>query len=219
MNEDRIRNIYCVGRNYRLHAAELGNDVPDEPMIFMKPTHALVPMKGQTLHVPYLPGELHYEAELVLHIGKPYERGIRVEELVDRIALGIDFTLRDVQTVLKKKGHPWLPAKGFLQSAPITDFHPAPGPAALQAACFSLELDGKEVQRGAVSDMLFDLQQLVDYCAKHYGLGTGDIVYTGTPAGVGAVSDGGHLRLKWGEEAWGDCTVRYNGDNRQRGDA
>ncbi|MDD9265722.1 fumarylacetoacetate hydrolase family protein [Paenibacillus sp. GCM10023248] len=202
-----IRNIYCVGRNYRAHAAELGNDVPDQPMIFTKPTHALVAMDGGELTLPGDQGEIHYEAELVLHIAKPYREGIQVDELVDKYALGIDFTLRDVQSVIKKKGQPWLPAKGFLRSAPITSFRPFPGAAKLAENNFKLLQNGQEVQNGRIGNMIFDLQTVVDYIAKHYGLGAGDIIYTGTPEGVGPVANGDLLELVWGEEVFGSVTV------------
>lgn len=99
-----IRNVYCVGRNYKLHAEELGNAVPEEPMIFMKPSHAVVPLNGEALELPADKGEVHYETELVIRIGRDYESGVQVDELVDAYAFGIDFTLRDVQTVIKKKG-------------------------------------------------------------------------------------------------------------------
>lgn len=211
MMSNTIRNVYCVGRNYRLHAAELGNEVPDEPMIFMKPSHALVPLSGQTIHVPFRPGELHYEAELVLHIGRNYEQGMRAEELIDQVALGIDFTLRDLQSVLKKKGHPWLPAKGFLQSAPVTAFHPVADAGNLGETSYTLDINGKEVQRGCTVDMIFDFQVLIEYCAQHYGLGKGDLLFTGTPAGVGAVTDGDHFTLKFGGATWGEFTVKYDG--------
>jgi fumarylpyruvate hydrolase len=102
-----IRNVYCVGRNYKAHAAELGNDVPDQPMIFIKPTHALIAMDDRTVLIPGDQGAVHYEAELVIHIGKPYRTGIAIDELVDQFTLGIDLTLRDVQSEIKKKGHPW----------------------------------------------------------------------------------------------------------------
>lgn len=206
MNKD-IRNIYCIGRNYRLHAAELGNEVPDMPMVFMKPTHALVPMNGQAIPLPGDRGEIHYEAELVLQIARAYENGMRVDDLVERMALGIDFTLRDVQSELKKKGQPWLPAKGFLRSAPITDFITFPGTEAVGANDFSLVKNGREVQRGNCREMIFNLQQMIDFCAHHYGLGAGDILYTGTPAGVGPVADGDKLELLWGEDILGSCSI------------
>jgi fumarylpyruvate hydrolase len=203
-----IRNIYCVGRNYRAHAAELGNDVPDQPMIFTKPTHALAEMSGGELTLPADQGEIHYEAELVLHIAKPYHEGIQVDEIVDKYALGIDFTLRDVQSVIKKKGQPWLPAKGFLKSAPITDFRPFPGASKLTVENFQLRQNGQVVQNGNISNMIFDLQTIIDYIAKHYGLGVGDIIYTGTPEGVGPVNNDDRLELAWGEEVFGAVTIR-----------
>ncbi|KPV59038.1 fumarylacetoacetate hydrolase [Paenibacillus sp. A3] len=207
MNES-IRNIYCVGRNYGLHAVELGNDIPEEPMIFTKPTHALAAIDGGEIELPGGRGEVHYEAELVLRIGQAYKEGVTVDELVDQLALGIDFTLRDVQSALKKKGHPWLPAKGFKGSAALTGFRPFPGFEQVKQIEYSLNRNGLEVQRGNLNDMIFDLQVIVDYIAAHYGLGEGDIIYTGTPAGVGAVNDGDRFELFWGEQAFGAFTAR-----------
>ncbi|MGZ0049335.1 fumarylacetoacetate hydrolase family protein [Brevibacillus gelatini] len=205
---EQIRNIYCVGRNYRLHAAELGNDVPKKPMIFAKPTHALAVTNGQAIELPGTRGELHYEAELVVHLARPYEPGCTLAELVDKIALGIDFTLRDVQSELKSAGHPWLLAKGFPGSAILTPFHPFPGLAAMQQTDFSLLKNGEQVQRGNIRDVIFDLETIIAYIAEHFGLGAGDVIYTGTPAGVGPVADGDVLTLKWGEEEWGQFTAK-----------
>ncbi|GGI45511.1 fumarylacetoacetate hydrolase [Paenibacillus marchantiophytorum] len=204
---EAIRNIYCVGRNYRAHAAELGNDVPDQPMIFTKPTHALVEINGGELTLPGDQGEIHYETELVLHIAKPYAAGIKVDDIVDKYALGIDFTLRDVQNVIKKKGQPWLPAKGFLNSAPISSFRPFPGAAKLTETNFQLRQNGQVVQNGNISNMIFDLQTIIDYIAAHYGLGEGDIIYTGTPEGVGPVSNGDRLELTWDDEVFAAVTI------------
>ncbi|WP_409345678.1 fumarylacetoacetate hydrolase family protein [Paenibacillus sp. MBLB4367] len=209
--KETIRNVFCVGRNYREHAAELGNAVPDAPMLFMKPVHALTAMDGSEIALPGNRGDIHYEAELVLHVGRPYERGIGVDELVDKYALGLDLTLRDVQSELKKKGQPWLAAKGFLGSAPIGSFRPFPGAAELGRQLFTLSKNGTEVQRGCTTDMIFDLQTIVDFCAAHYGLGTGDLIYTGTPAGVGAIADGDRFTLRMGEEAAGECVIRLQG--------
>lgn len=205
---DTIRNIYCIGRNYRLHAEELGNEVPEFPMVFLKPTHALVLAQGQEILLPGGRGEVHYEAELVIHIAKPYETGMKVEDLVDRMALGIDFTLRDVQSELKKKGHPWLLAKGFPNSAVITPFRKFPGEEACRTTDFSLVKNGEPVQRGNIRDMMFDLQTIIEFCGTHFGLGPGDLIYTGTPAGVGTVATGDRLQLMWGEEMLGDCWIR-----------
>ena len=205
---EMIQNIYCVGRNYRLHAAELGNDVPTKPMIFDKPTHALAQAAGNEIELPGTRGELHYEAELVIHIARPYEAGVTLEQMVDKIALGIDFTLRDVQSDLKKAGHPWLLAKGFRNSAILTPFHPFPGVDALQNTDFSLLKNGEQVQRGKISDVIFDLMTIIAYISDNFGLDQGDIIYTGTPAGVGPIADGDVMTLVWGEESWGQFTAK-----------
>ncbi|PYE52394.1 fumarylacetoacetate hydrolase family protein [Paenibacillus barcinonensis] len=203
-----ICNVYCVGRNYKLHAEELGNAVPDEPMIFMKPSHAVVALNGEALELPASKGEVHYEAELVIRIGRDYEPGVRVDELVDAYAFGIDFTLRDVQTVIKKKGHPWTAAKGFRNSAPITAFQTFPGAAAMVEKDFALMKNGVQVQRGNISNMIFSLQDIVDYVGHHYGLGPGDVIFTGTPEGVGAANAGDVLELAWDGTVLGACTIK-----------
>lgn len=203
-----VRNIYCVGRNYGLHAAELGNDVPTQPMFFMKPTHSLVTMDKGRIQLPAGQGEIHYEAELVVRVARPYEKGMTVNEMLDGFALGIDFTLRDVQSMLKKKGHPWLAAKGFIGSARITAFQPFQGLDEVQNTPFSLRINGNEVQRGMLRDTIFSLQEIIDFCGTHYGLDDGDILYTGTPAGVGAVRDGDRLELCWNGQPIGAGTIQ-----------
>lgn len=203
-----IRNIYCVGRNYRLHAAELGNAVPDEPMLFTKPDHALAALDGSEIAIPGSKGEVHYEMEIVVRVGRTYEKGIRADELLDGMALGLDLTLREVQNVLKQKGYPWLAAKGFRNSAPITAFRPFPGIAELRLNDFVLMKNGVEAQRGNAVDMIFNLQALIDYCAEHYGIGEGDVLFTGTPAGVGPVADGDRFRLLYAGEPWGSGHIR-----------
>lgn len=205
---EHIRNIYCVGRNYRLHAEELGNAVPDQPMLFMKPTHSIVWMNGQSVELPATRGSVHYEAELVLHVGRHYEAGIRVDDLVDKMTLGLDLTLRDVQSELKQKGHPWLAAKGFLNSALVGEFHPFPGIDAVANTDFTLHRNGQEVQRGNITNMIFDLQTMIDFCAENYGLGRGDLIYTGTPQGVGEVLDGDRFELFWGEDLIGSSVMK-----------
>ncbi|SDF64518.1 2-keto-4-pentenoate hydratase/2-oxohepta-3-ene-1,7-dioic acid hydratase (catechol pathway) [Fontibacillus panacisegetis] len=202
-----ISNVYCVGRNYRLHAEELGNEVPSEPMIFMKPSHAVVSMNEGELVLPENSGEVHYEAELVIRIGRRYEPGMTVDELVDVMALGIDFTLRDVQSEIKKKGHPWTAAKGFRNSAPITPYIAFPGIEETAAEDFTLLLNENLVQRGNISDMIFSLQQIVDYVGERYGLDEGDHIFTGTPAGVGPIYSGDKLELSYGSRLLGSCEI------------
>ncbi len=205
--KNQINNVFCVGRNYKLHATELGNNVPTEPMFFMKPNHALIYMDGNSIALPNNRGAIHYEAELIMHIGKPYIKGMQIEELVDQVALGIDFTLRDVQSQLKEQGLPWLAAKGFRNSALISNFLPVSSLSSLHEAEFYLFKNGIQVQFGRVQDMIFSLQEIVDFCADNYGLGTGDIIYTGTPAGVAAVADGDHLQLKLGQQIVGESKI------------
>jgi fumarylpyruvate hydrolase len=208
MNEMDIRNIYCVGRNYRLHAEELGNEVPSSPMIFTKPTHAIATMEEGNLVIPTEQGAVHYEAELVFAVGRPYETGMRCDELFTEFTVGLDLTLRDVQDTIKKKGHPWLPAKGFRNSAVLGKWLASTWLDAVAAQPFGLRINGTEAQRGQVKDMVFGLQQLVDYIGHTYGLGVGDLIYTGTPAGVNALSNGDVLEVWWNEETLGRATVR-----------
>lgn len=204
---ENVRNIFCIGRNYRLHAEELGNALPISPLLFSKPTHALVLANGQAVDLPGGLGVVHHELELVIHVSRPYREGMRVEEVVDQIALGIDFTLRDVQNDLKQKGHPWLLAKGFRHSALLTAFHAFPGMEECRKTDFSLLKNGETVQRGNISEMIFDLPTILAYTQRHFGLDKGDVIYTGTPAGVGPVAEGDHLALFWGKEIWGECTI------------
>lgn len=212
-NHDRltsrpIQNVYCIGRNYKLHAEELGNAVPKEPMVFMKPTHAVTHIgEAKTLPLPLERGSIHHELEIVVRIGKKVEPGMTADQVIDAFALGIDFTLRDVQDVLKQKGHPWLPAKGRLHTGPITSFVPFPGCNTINETPFSLFVNDRLVQQGALKDMIFNLDTLIQYVALHYGLDEGDIIFTGTPAGVGPVQAGDCLRLKWDDQLVGKCFI------------
>ncbi|MNP22496.1 Fumarylpyruvate hydrolase [compost metagenome] len=205
--DSMIRNVYCVGRNYRLHAAELGNEVPSTPMIFMKPSHAVIPLDKSIIVLPKEQGEVHYEGELVIRIDRDYEPGSTVDDLVKVMALGIDFTLRDVQQVAKEKGHPWTAAKGFKSSAPLTSFIAFPGMEGLISQDFTVIKNKVEVQRGNARDMIFSLQNIIDFIGLQYGLGEGDIIFTGTPAGVGPVSSGDQFQLIWGDNQLGSCVI------------
>ncbi|WP_169085925.1 fumarylacetoacetate hydrolase family protein [Paenibacillus sp. PL91] len=207
MSKSDIRNIYCIGRNYRLHALELGNEVPEEPLVFTKPSHAVVPMAGNVVELPGNVGEVHFELEIVLRIGRAYEPGIDTELCIDGMALGLDLTLRDVQSKLKAKGQPWLAAKGFKGSAPLGEWLAYPGAAALAENEFVLLRNGEEAQRGKASDMLFSVSELIKYVGENYGLGAGDILYTGTPAGVAALHEGDQLQALWAGTSVGSCSV------------
>jgi fumarylpyruvate hydrolase len=206
----KVKNIYCVGRNYAAHAKELQNEVPTSPMLFSKPTHALIEATGQEISLPINRGSIHFETEIVIQMGKPYEKGIKVEDIVQSIAIGIDFTLRDVQSELKKKGHPWLLAKGFPNSALVSKFIPFPGVEEMKKINFSLLKNGEKVQLGNIKNMIFDLQTIIDFTALNFGLGEGDLIYTGTPEGVGQVMDRDHLTLLWGNSILGECFIKFD---------
>lgn len=202
-----IKNIYCVGRNYRLHAQELNNAVPTSPFLFSKPTHALVDAKGQKIQLPGDQGAVHYEAELVFHMARSYDPSLPMEAMIDQMTVGLDLTLRDVQAELKKKAYPWLLAKGFPNSAVLSSWLPFNGLQQIAEHYFTLEKNGQEVQRGNIKDMIFDLPTLLEFSSKHFGLAAGDIIFTGTPAGVGALVNDDSLVLKWNEEMIGSCKI------------
>ncbi|MEY8750267.1 fumarylacetoacetate hydrolase family protein [Alkalicoccobacillus gibsonii] len=204
-----VQNIFCVGRNYAEHAKELGNEVPDTPILFTKPTNALATADGQTLNYPSDQGDIHHELEIVLKIGKSSDSQ-SVNDRVVEMALGIDLTLRDLQSTLKKKGHPWERAKGFRNSAILTPFWSFSSVEDIEHTTFTLKKNGETVQYGNSTQMLFNFQQLVDECEQAFGLGEGDVIFTGTPEGVGPISDGDVFTLFWGEEEKGSFTVAFN---------
>ncbi|MFK3938636.1 fumarylacetoacetate hydrolase family protein [Alkalihalobacillus sp. NPDC078783] len=203
-----VQNIFCVGRNYAEHAKELGNEVPDTPILFTKPTNALATADGQTLSYPNNQGEIHHELEIVLKIGRS-PNSDSVNDRVVEMALGIDLTLRDLQSTLKKKGHPWERAKGFRNSAILTPFWSFPSVEDIEHTTFTLKKNGETVQYGNSTQMLFNFQQLIDECEQAFGLDEGDIIFTGTPEGVGPISEGDHFTLIWGEEEKGSFTVSF----------
>jgi fumarylpyruvate hydrolase len=202
-----VKNIFCIGRNYAKHAVELGNEVPDSPILFSKPTHSLNYANGNSIAFPADKGEIHHELEIVLHINQQVKKGDLVEEVVSAMSLGIDFTLRDVQSELKKKGQPWERAKGFPNAAITTDPFPFPGVEGCREFTFSLVKNGEMVQEGTSKDMMFDFQAIITECQDVFGLGAGDLIYTGTPEGVGPIQDGDHFEFYWGEECKGRFTV------------
>ncbi len=132
---------------------------------------------------------------------------MKVDEIVDALAIGLDLTLRDVQSQLKQKQHPWLLAKGFKNSAVVSDFIPFPGVEACEQLDFSLLKNGERVQVGNIKDLIFDLQTVIEFTAENFGLGKGDIIFTGTPSGVGPLSDQDKLSLNWGGNEIGCCSV------------
>jgi fumarylpyruvate hydrolase len=197
----QVKNVFCVGRNFQDHALELGNQIPSTPMIFGKPTHAVVPATG-VLMLPEGRHNVHHELEVVLWVKQPYVPGISVEALIGGVALGLDLTDRDAQAVLKEKGHPWEFAKGFRGSAVLSDFYQVSNWAGLPNVAFSMRKNDKVVQLGCLRDMIFSLQTLVDYVGHHFGLDKGDIVFAGTPAGVGRLEQGDAIELFMADACW-----------------
>lgn len=187
--------IFAIGRNYADHIQELNNPRPDEPVIFTKPDTALIKNNAPFYH-PDFSKDIHHEVELVLKISKD---GKNIEEkfahkYFDSIGIGIDFTARDLQQKAKEKGLPWDLAKGFDGSAPVSDkFIPVSTFKSLKDIRFKLEVDGQVKQEGNSALMLFSFDYIISYLSKFFTLRTGDLIFTGTPKGVGAVAIGNKL--------------------------
>ncbi|MEO8116781.1 MAG: fumarylacetoacetate hydrolase family protein [Bacteroidota bacterium] len=184
--------IFCVGRNYAEHAKELKNEIPAEPVIFIKPKSALLP-DNLPFYYPEFTNELHYECELVFRIGKngKYIRDYRADKYIDAVTVGIDFTARDIQNELKKKGLPWEKAKAWDHSAILGEWIDLREINLKNPIEFSMELNGETVQKGNSLDMIFSVGKIIENISRYFALHIGDIIYTGTPAGVGecVVSD------------------------------
>jgi 2-keto-4-pentenoate hydratase/2-oxohepta-3-ene-1,7-dioic acid hydratase in catechol pathway len=178
--------IFCVGRNYADHAKELGNDVPEEPVIFMKPKTALM-QSNAPFYYPEFSNELHYEVEIVLRICKngKYVEEENAEKYYDAFTIGIDFTARDIQAELKKNGLPWEKAKAWDNSAIIGKWVPFTPELRTKPILFSLQKNRENVQTGTTEDMIFSFNEIIAHISQYFSLNIGDLVYTGTPAGVG----------------------------------
>jgi 2-keto-4-pentenoate hydratase/2-oxohepta-3-ene-1,7-dioic acid hydratase in catechol pathway len=190
----RPGKILCIGRNYAAHAAEMQSEVPEEPMVFLKPSTALVGEEG-AIELPAQSTDVHHEVELVALIGKS-GKNISAEQALSHVAgyaVGLDMTARDIQSVAKKKGHPWSIAKGFDTFAPLGSFVSAAEVADPQALEITLEINGEMRQHGSTADMMFSVADLVAYCSTIFTLEEGDLIYTGTPEGVGQVHAGDEL--------------------------
>jgi len=181
--------IICIGRNYVAHAKELNNEVPTTPVFFMKPDSALV-ISNRPFFYPDFSNDVHHELEVVIRIDR---LGRSIEEkyahkYFSEIGLGVDFTARDLQMKQKEKGLPWEIAKGFDYSAPISEFFPVSKFKDIHNMSFKLDLNGKTVQDGNTSLMIFSFEKIISYVSRFMTLKTGDLIYTGTPAGVGPVA-------------------------------
>jgi 2-keto-4-pentenoate hydratase/2-oxohepta-3-ene-1,7-dioic acid hydratase in catechol pathway len=186
--------IICIGRNYVEHARELNNPVPDAPVFFMKPDSALL-INNKPFFYPDFSNQIHYEAEIVLKISK-LGKNIAprfANRYYNSLTVGIDFTARDLQDKCKKAGHPWEIAKAFDQSAVINEFVSIDEIPDINAVNFDLKLNGSAVQIGNTRDMIFTFDQIISYVSTFITLKTGDLIFTGTPAGVGPVKKEDHL--------------------------
>jgi 2-keto-4-pentenoate hydratase/2-oxohepta-3-ene-1,7-dioic acid hydratase in catechol pathway len=186
--------IICVGRNYADHARELNNEVPTEPVIFLKPDSAIL-KDGKAFYLPDHLGSVHHELEIVLRICK---NGKHISpkfasDYYDQIGLGIDFTARELQTKLKNKGLPWELAKGFDGSAVLGDFVSKSQLGDMMNLQLQLQVNGEKRQEGNTSDLLFSFEAIIVFVSQYFTLRQGDLIYTGTPAGVGPVQPGDKL--------------------------
>lgn len=187
--------IVCVGRNYAAHAAELNNAVPEKPLIFLKPDTAVIRGNGDFYH-PDFSNDIHYECEVVYRVAKEGKHVNRrfAHSYIDGIGLGIDFTARDLQDEIKKKGHPWTLAKMFDGSAPISEFMDPALFADHKNLHFELRVNDAVRQAGHTANMIFPLDILIEYITQFITLKKGDLIFTGTPEGVGKVNVGDRLQ-------------------------
>jgi len=200
--------IFCVGRNYSEHAKELGNEVPESPVIFCKPDTALL-KNNKAFYYPAFSNDIHYEVELVIRINKA---GKNIAEkfasnYYSEYGIGIDFTARDVQQKQKSKGLPWEIAKAFDSSAPISEFLEI-GTNNISNIDFSLKKNGAIVQEGCTKDMLFSVDKIVSYISTFFTLKIGDLIYTGTPPGVGPVKIGDKLEASIAGNKMLECIIK-----------
>lgn len=201
--------IICIGRNYAAHIAELKNERPDEPVIFTKPDTAII-RNNAAFYYPNYTKEIHHEVEIVLKIcaeGKSVAQEY-AHKYYDELGLGIDFTARDLQSKAKEKGLPWALAKGFNGAAPISNFVPVTKYPDLQNIKFKLDINGNTVQEGDTSLMLYSFDYIISYVSQFITLKKGDLIFTGTPAGVGPVQIGDRLQGYIEEECFFDFEVK-----------
>jgi acylpyruvate hydrolase len=187
--------IICIGRNYRDHVREMNNPVPQKPVFFMKPDSSLL-IKDKPFFMPDFSKEMHHEIEIVLRICR-LGKGISPKfagRYYDSVTAGIDFTARDLQRECMREGNPWEISKGFDQSAAVGRFVALSDLPAASSINFELDINGKIVQKGNTKDLIFSFEEIISYVSGFITLKTGDLIFTGTPSGVGPVKIGDHLK-------------------------
>ena len=201
--------IICIGLNYRKHALELGWPIPEEPVVFLKPDSAII-KNNKPFFLPDFLKDIHYEVEIVLKISK-LGKGISAKyahRYFDEVTLGIDITARDLQNRLKTAGFPWELSKCFDGAAPLGKFVPVSAIADPGKIDFRLEINNKVVQHGNTSDLIFGFNEIIEYVSKYFTLKTGDLIFTGTPPGVGQIHKNDNLVAYLGDEPLLDFMIK-----------
>ncbi len=201
--------IICIGLNYRMHALELGWAIPTEPVVFLKPDSSLL-KNNKPFFLPGFSENIHYEVEVVIKISK-LGKGISsrfAPRYYDELTLGIDITARDLQSRLGKAGMPWELSKSFDGAAPVGTFIPVDSVKSVEDIDFRLEINGKMVQQGNTSDMIFSIDKIIEYVSGFFTLKTGDLIFTGTPPGVGQLKRNDNLVAYIGKEPLLDFMIK-----------
>ena len=201
--------IICIGLNYRKHATEMGRPFPDEPVVFLKPDSSIL-KKNKPFFLPGFSSMIQYETEVVLKISKlgksiPAKYAYRYYE---ELTVGIDITARDIQNRNSAAGLPWELSKGFDGAAPLGRFIPVSSLQDIKSIDFRLEINGRIVQRGNTSDMIFSIDEIIEYCSRFFTLKTGDLIFTGTPPGVGPMKKNDNLVAFLGDDPLLDFMIR-----------
>ena len=200
-----IGKVVCVGRNYAAHAAELGNEVPSSPILFMKPASSVVSIRSDVVRPnPEIFGETHYEAELCIQLSSDLSMATieQAKQAIGGVTLGLDLTLRDLQSTLKDKGHPWERAKCFDGACVLADWVDPQVFGNLQNVSYQLTINDKLTQDGDSALMLFPVYELLVNISHAFSLQAGDVIMTGTPSGVGILHAGDELKLTLGAHEW-----------------
>lgn len=200
-----IGKVVCVGRNYAAHAEELGNEVPSSPILFMKPASSVVSIRSDVVRPnPEVSGETHYEAELCIQLSADLSMATieEAQQAIGGVTLGLDLTLRDLQSTLKEKGHPWERAKCFDGACVLADWIDPQAFGNLQNVHYQLTINDKLAQDGDSALMLFPVYELLVNISHAFSLQAGDVIMTGTPSGVGVLQAGDKLKLTLGAHEW-----------------